>query len=421
MPSGFTGRTTAFGSRRGGGWLWAVVVVLLAGVGVAGYYARPHIAKSSSEDENKQTTQQPKITGPILGDKATTTEEDLEGVALFKAGKIDESIRWFNDYLAGGVKAPRADAALFYIGMAWYKKGDTGQMSGAWKRLGDEFPRSEYTAKMLAETAKLTPDKTERTRTLYLLWKGFSGTEEGKQAALAWADEAYELYAGTAPDYTKWEDLWEAYSIALAGMPAGKRDEAIKKTERIAGYFVLNPAAMPRGAVKVRTNPGDSLSALADRSNIPVEMFMRVNGLKSDVIQPGQEFKVYPMRTKLVVDRARFTLDLHINDKFFKEYNVGVGKGDLTPAGTFSIKNRVRMPVWFKNNERIPYGDPRNILGTRWMGFGRSGPGKSLGIHGTTEPQSVPGKVSQGCIRMLNEDAEEVYDLTTEGTEVQIL
>ncbi|HHN47143.1 MAG TPA: L,D-transpeptidase, partial [Planctomycetes bacterium] len=58
--------------------------------------------------------------------------------------------------------------------------------------------------------------------------------------------------------------------------------------------------------------------------------------------------------------------------------------------------------------------------GTRWLGFGNSGPGKGLGIHGTTEPETVPGNVSLGCIRMLNEDVEELYDLAPIGTEVII-
>ena len=34
-----------------------------------------------------------------------------------------------------------------------------------------------------------------------------------------------------------------------------------------------------------------------------------------------------------------------------------------------SIGSRLPTPVWFNAGESIPYGDPRNILGTRWLGF----------------------------------------------------
>jgi lipoprotein-anchoring transpeptidase ErfK/SrfK len=419
MPGTFTGRTTAFGGRQGAPW-WIIIIALAGAAVIVAAWLKWWRPKSAAE-KPQGTPQEAVISGPILSNGQARTEDELEGVRLFKAGRVDDAIRWFNDYLSAGVKVPRADAALYYTGLAWLKKGNAQQMSGAWKRLGEEFPTSEYTGKMLLETARLTPDKVERERALYLAWKGFGHTAEGKRAAIEWADPAYDAYAGTSPDYTKWEDLWEAYSLALSIAEGEKKAEVMKRAERLGGYLILNPAATPKGTLRTKANPGDSLSVIAHRHGIMLETLIRENGLKSDVVQPGQEFKVYPVTAKMVIDRARYTLDLYINGKFFKQYKVGIGKGDLTPAGRFEVKNKVRMPTWFKGNERIEYGDPRNILGTRWMGFGRSGPGKGLGIHGTTEPGTVPGSVSQGCIRMLNEDVEEVYDLTPIGTEVTIL
>ena len=43
-----------------------------------------------------------------------------------------------------------------------------------------------------------------------------------------------------------------------------------------------------------------------------------------------------------------------------------------------------------------------------------------LGIHGTTEDASVPGRVSAGCVRMHNSDVELLYDFTSDGTKVTI-
>jgi len=64
-------------------------------------------------------------------------------------------------------------------------------------------------------------------------------------------------------------------------------------------------------------------------------------------------------------------------------------------------------------------GDPNNPLGSRWIGFGEGGNG--LGIHGTNEPDSIGKRVSLGCIRMLNADAELLYDCLIRGAEIEIV
>ena len=45
---------------------------------------------------------------------------------------------------------------------------------------------------------------------------------------------------------------------------------------------------------------------------------------------------------------------------------------------------------------------------------------KGYGIHGTTEPESIGKAQSNGCIRMLNKDVEELFGLVTIGTPVII-
>ena len=42
-------------------------------------------------------------------------------------------------------------------------------------------------------------------------------------------------------------------------------------------------------------------------------------------------------------------------------------------------------------------------------------------IHGTIEPWSIGLNVSSGCIRMLNENVTELYDLVEVGTKVVVM
>jgi lipoprotein-anchoring transpeptidase ErfK/SrfK len=46
--------------------------------------------------------------------------------------------------------------------------------------------------------------------------------------------------------------------------------------------------------------------------------------------------------------------------------------------------------------------------------------GGFVGIHGTSEPQLVPGRVSHGCIRLRNEDILRLVGLMPVGTPVTI-
>jgi lipoprotein-anchoring transpeptidase ErfK/SrfK len=51
------------------------------------------------------------------------------------------------------------------------------------------------------------------------------------------------------------------------------------------------------------------------------------------------------------------------------------------------------------------------------MGFELAG----YGIHGTVDPQSLGKQVTQGCVRMANNEVEELYSIVPEGTEVAIV
>jgi lipoprotein-anchoring transpeptidase ErfK/SrfK len=102
-------------------------------------------------------------------------------------------------------------------------------------------------------------------------------------------------------------------------------------------------------------------------------------------------------------------------------YRVGLGKDGRTPRGSFTIEVKQENPVWWKDGQAIPFGDPENVLGTRWMGF-EDRPGTSgYGIHGTTEPETIGLNRSMGCVRMRNEEVQELFDFVPRGTSVEIL
>ena len=97
---------------------------------------------------------------------------------------------------------------------------------------------------------------------------------------------------------------------------------------------------------------------------------------------------------------------------------VSTGKNNCTPVGDFKITNKLLNPTWFKKGDNvISPADPKNALGTRWLGINVPG----YGIHGTIEPQNLGKQVTEGCVRMSNSDVEELFIIVPTGTEVTIV
>jgi lipoprotein-anchoring transpeptidase ErfK/SrfK len=46
--------------------------------------------------------------------------------------------------------------------------------------------------------------------------------------------------------------------------------------------------------------------------------------------------------------------------------------------------------------------------------------GGVVGIHGTNEPQLIPGRPSHGCVRMRNADITRLWHLISVGTPIEI-
>jgi hypothetical protein len=119
--------------------------------------------------------------------------------------------------------------------------------------------------------------------------------------------------------------------------------------------------------------------------------------------------------THLYVDRARFTISLERKGVAVFRSTVGVGRPFWpTPRGEFYIRvklARFRSPMYGP----IAFGtSARSPTLTDWPGGG------VVGIHGTDQPELLPGPVSHGCIRMRNADIVRLAPLVKIGTPLTI-
>lgn len=191
-----------------------------------------------------------------------------------------------------------------------------------------------------------------------------------------------------------------------------------KKYEGLNIALLFSPAITPK-SVLYEIKPGDSLTKIANNFGTTIELIQKSNNISDNKIFPGRKIKVWNAPFSIVVDKSQNTLLLKSGEEVFKTYLVSTGTNNSTPVGTFKIIDKIVNPPWFKPGapEPIPAGSPENILGTRWMGINVPG----YGIHGTTMPQDLGKQVTQGCVRMSNQDVEELYIIVPKGTEVMIM
>ena len=107
-------------------------------------------------------------------------------------------------------------------------------------------------------------------------------------------------------------------------------------------------------------------------------------------------------------------------------YGIGVGREGFTWSGTERISRMKEWPDWFPPKEMIdrqPYlprfmaGGESNPLGARALYLGNT----LYRIHGTNDPSTIGKYMSSGCIRLTNEDVEDLYSRVGVGTRVVVL
>jgi lipoprotein-anchoring transpeptidase ErfK/SrfK len=128
----------------------------------------------------------------------------------------------------------------------------------------------------------------------------------------------------------------------------------------------------------------------------------------------------------VIIDTPNTYLYYVLGDGRAMRYGIGVGRDGFTWSGTQNIARKAEWPDWYPPAEMIarqPYlprfvaGGESNPLGARAMYLGNS----AYRIHGTNAPSTIGGRVSSGCIRMLNEDVVDLYDRVRVGTKVVVL
>lgn len=185
-------------------------------------------------------------------------------------------------------------------------------------------------------------------------------------------------------------------------------------------------------------NPGKTKDIKAgDKLSVPnVELFDL--GTVKD-LKPGSELAVNdleddakdePVTTKTAVkiDTQSSMLTVHEDGKLIAAYPVTIGSEQTeSPVGDWKVRGVAKMPNFRYDKAMLNKGErsdkfhilppgPNNPVGVVWIALNKKG----IGLHGTSDPDSIGRSTSHGCVRLANWDVIRLAGKIKAGVPVSI-
>lgn len=206
-----------------------------------------------------------------------------------------------------------------------------------------------------------------------------------------------------------------ALQSRVAGMAVAVDQAAVDATVTLEdGVVVIGPSA-----------EGRSLDQTASIDIIAEALLSEETGVELPVDPVAPEITEQDLGQWMVIRRSSRTLELWEGIEIDRTYRVAVGApGYETPRGEWEITLKRYLPTWGNPGSAwavnmpatIPPG-PDNPLGTRALNLNAPG----IRIHGTPAVDSIGTAASHGCVRMVQADVEELYDIVDVGTPVFVV
>lgn len=147
-------------------------------------------------------------------------------------------------------------------------------------------------------------------------------------------------------------------------------------------------------------------------------------GANTYLILPKKHLLPDAPRRGVVINLSEMRMYYYDKSGEVVTFPIGVGReGFSTPLGSTTVTRKTDAPVW-RPTDRMRREDPtlkpvvnpgpENPLGTHALYLGWP----SYLMHGTNKPWGIGRRVSSGCVRMYNQDAQKLYEIVPVGTTV---
>ena len=221
-----------------------------------------------------------------------------------------------------------------------------------------------------------------------------------------------------------------AFLLIVTGIVAGCQSNAARLSQETSkmkanlksesGQHGLNGTVEKRSRENAQTKETDK--------NVEKATFASADGEKLPIKQKADNLQYY-----VFVKKSAFTVYLmDEKDNVIRTYDCTLGKnlgqkekrGDMkTPTGTFYV-DEIDDARWWTHDFGDGKGEIKGAYGPWFISLNTDaqsgGAWGGIGIHGTHKPEAMGTRDSEGCIRLRNENVEELKQYVRVGTKVVI-
>ena len=405
--------------------IWLLVLMGMLALAIK-YYSNPSSPQQQDALKANPPDKQP-AKAPRKGAEKNAEKIELldryqanDAIHLYQRGEFVRAIELLKKQLAGNATPEQQARSLAYLAKCYEYLHDSKQATHTWTILKKKYPNSPYCGDANFYLALQAQQQGLLTTALQSMQQAAQYYQESIGAGKA-ALSLGEHYLKQG----KKLEAWRWYSLAIQGRFTREVKRTIKSTLDPIVNELLTSLQMP-GLDVYTVKAGDNLTRIARKYDASIGLIRILNRKKNDFLRVGERLKIIRGALTIHVSKSSYFLVVLLASSglYLQGYEVGLGKNDKTPIENFIIKTKQKNPAWYtvENGKtlRIPPEDKRNVLGTRWMGFEEKGHYRGFGIHGTRYPESIGKNMSNGCVRMRNEEVEQLFEIIPRGTKVFI-
>jgi lipoprotein-anchoring transpeptidase ErfK/SrfK len=212
---------------------------------------------------------------------------------------------------------------------------------------------------------------------------------------------------------------WKPLAIGAGAVVA-----VIALSALVYGYVAIKGP----GIVAASVNPASPKVQRAREDVVMADLKPGVDGGSSGEVLPfALQRQVVFYRTtvvpgSIVVDRENRFLYLIDANNSARRYGIGIAEECLKGGSLARVMNKLEWPDWRPSGSNTKDADallaaagrPGSPLGARALLLDKPG----LLIHGTNSPKTIGHLVASGCIRLVNDDVEDLYRRVSVETRV---
>lgn len=241
-----------------------------------------------------------------------------------------------------------------------------------------------------------------------------------------------ERYHCDVPYLIELNDSQKVYGLHVNGsiiVPNVKPfliEELTGKQYRMKSNDAPNPPATAEGESAVETPPEPTAEELAQ-----AELNKKLSARHVVVDTKVNQVRIFEAAPPALVvaepDAEVISPVIRPNRSLIAAFPITPGQPKFIRYGTWELRNMIELPYWrfdqqllntgkrSNNAINIPPG-PNSPVGVIWNGLSRPG----IGLHGTSDPETIGRARSAGCIRLANWDAVRLPSLIRPGATVEI-